>query len=220
MHALWEYLRGVGFDRVPEPIGVLDGEEVLRLVPGDSGGDGWARVVPDEGLQAFARLLRDYHDAVAGFVPPSWARWAVYDGVGETFCHGDFGPWNVVWDGLRPIAILDFDFVGPGPRLDDVAYALEYVAPFRDDAHAQKWQRFPGPPDRARRIDVFAEAYGLPDTTGLVDAVIARQELTGRHVRLLGEAGIEPQRTELAEGGLDALAKQRQWSIDNRALFA
>lgn len=218
MHALLRYLRSVGFDRVPEPLGVVDGEEVLRLVPGDSGADGWARVVPDDGLKAFARLLRDYHEAVAGYVPPEGARWAVHGGPGETFCHGDFGPWNVVWDGLAPVAILDFDFVCPGPRLDDVAYALEYTAPFRDDATAMRWHRFDAPPDRRRRIEVFAEAYGVAGE-GLVDAVIARQELTARHVRMLGEAGVEPQRTEVANGQLEELARRRQWSIDNRELF-
>jgi hypothetical protein len=81
-----------------------------------------------------------------------------------------------------------------------VAYALEYVAPFRDDAQAMRWQGFTGPPARARRIEVFARAYGLDTADGLVDAVIRRQMLTGVRVRELAARGLEPQRTWLAEG--------------------
>src|SRR5262249_40427505 len=151
VHALLAYLHDVGFDRVPRPLGIVDGEEVLSWIPGESGAVGWQQVVPEVGLKALARLLRDYHQAVAGFVAPVGVCWALSDraaGPGELICHGDFGPWNVVWDGPTAVGLLDFDFAQPGDRLDDVAYALEYVAPFRDDAHAVRWQGFTTPPDR------------------------------------------------------------------------
>ncbi|MGV9364612.1 phosphotransferase [Amycolatopsis sp. NPDC003731] len=64
--------------------------------------------------------------------PASGLTW--FTGTGEVVCHGDFGPWNVVWRGGQPVGILDWDYARPAPRLHDVAYALEYVAPFRDDA--------------------------------------------------------------------------------------
>ncbi|MFI7640437.1 phosphotransferase [Nonomuraea sp. NPDC049400] len=48
----------------------------------------------------------------------------------EVICHGDFGPWNIVSRGERPAGILDWDYARPRPRLHDIAYALEYVAPF------------------------------------------------------------------------------------------
>jgi aminoglycoside phosphotransferase (APT) family kinase protein len=169
-----------------------------------------------------ARLLREYHQAVAGFVAPHGACWALSDRPtrpGQLVCHGDFGPWNVVWDGLRPVGLVGFDFAQPGDALDDVAYALEYVAPFRDDAHAMRWQGFPAPPDRAGRIAVFAEEYALTTVDGLVEAVIRRQQLTCLHVRALAERGLEPQRTWVAHGRCDELAARVQWSRDNRALF-
>ncbi|MFC7484511.1 hypothetical protein ACFQX7_37045 [Luedemannella flava] len=100
-----------------------------------------------------------------------------------------------------------------------MAYALEYVAPFRDDAQAMRWQGFTAPPDRARRIAVFADAYGLDTVDGLVDAVIRRQEVTGERVAALAAQGLEPQRTWVAEGCLDKVAAEVQWSKDNRALF-
>jgi hypothetical protein len=204
------------------PLGVVDGQEVLRWIPGDSGAAGWELVVPESGLRALAGLLRDYHQAVAEFAAPPGACWALLDRPaypGEVICHGDFGPWNVVWVGGTPVGLVDFDFAQPGDPLDDVAYALEYVAPFRDDVHAMRWQGFTAPPDRARRISVFAETYGLGTVDGLVDAVIRRQEMTGRRVCALAARGLEPQRTWIAEGWLDKLNAEVSWSKDHRHLF-
>jgi aminoglycoside phosphotransferase (APT) family kinase protein len=208
--------------RVPKPLGVVDGQEVLGFIPGDSGAAGWRRVVPEAGLRAMARLLREYHQAVAGFIAPPDARWALTDepaGAGQVICHGDFGPWNVVWEGLVPVGLVDFDFAQPGVALDDVAYALEYTAPFRDDVQAMRWQGFDARPDRARRIEVFAEEYGLPTVDGLVDAVIRRQEVDRIRVQASAELGLEPQRAWVAEGFCDELAARVHWSRDNRSLF-
>jgi hypothetical protein len=36
---------------------------------------------------------------------------------------------------------LDFEYARPGDPLDDVAFALEYVVPFRDDATCLRWHR-------------------------------------------------------------------------------
>jgi Ser/Thr protein kinase RdoA (MazF antagonist) len=96
-------------------------------------------------------------------------------------CHGDFGPWNVVWRDGAPVGLLDFDFAGPGDRTLDVAYALAYVAPFCSDDEATRWRAYPAPPDRAKRMSIFAEAYGLTDTSGLVDAVIGQTGDQGPH---------------------------------------
>jgi thiamine kinase-like enzyme len=37
--------------------------------------------------------------------------------------------------------LLDFEYARPGDPLDDVAFALEYVVPFRDDATCLRWHR-------------------------------------------------------------------------------
>ncbi|MBV9846814.1 MAG: hypothetical protein JOZ47_17365, partial [Kutzneria sp.] len=93
VHALLEYLHGVGFDRVPKPIRLAEDQEVLSYIPGDSGSAGWSRVIPEQGLRAFATLLREYHDAVRGFTPPADASWALsypVTGAEALVCHGDF----------------------------------------------------------------------------------------------------------------------------------
>ena len=190
VHTLLDYLHDVGFDRAPVPLGVVDGQEVLRFVPGEAGPLGWSRVVPEAGLRAMARLLRDYHQAVAGFVAPVDARWALAEGPagpGQVICHGDVGPWNVVWHGFQPVALVDFDMAQPGEVLDDVAYALEYVAPFRDDAQAMRsagLRKFSDVPGASRCWPTL----GLSSVEGLVEAVIRRQRRTIENVRVLAGA--------------------------------
>ncbi len=76
VHALLDYLEQVGIAHSPRLRDVDEqGREVLSYLPGRSGRHGWANVVPDAGLRAFAQLLRAYHDAVATFAPTvhAWA---------------------------------------------------------------------------------------------------------------------------------------------------
>jgi hypothetical protein len=215
VHALLRHLRSAGFTSVPEPLGISDTVETLSWIPGESGAAGWSRITADSGLQAFARLLRHYHRATEGFAGHAWAFHDRRAEPGEVICHGDFGPWNVVWDGPEPVGLIDFDFAGPDSPLRDVAYALEYSAPFRSDEVAMRWHHFAAPPDRRHRIAVFAEAYGLASTEGLVDAVIERQLLTITQVRDLASRGIEPQREWVEQGYLDELATRVAWSREH-----
>ena len=104
------------------------------------GGHGWAPAATEEGLAAAARLLRSYHDAVRDWQPaiePVWFDGSVgTGGPGHLVCHGDFGPWNLVWDGTSPVGLLDFEYARPGDPLNDVAYACEYFAPSGTTPHA------------------------------------------------------------------------------------
>ena len=213
VYALLRHLHNVGFTKVPRPIGIDEqGREMLAFIPGESGADSWAKIVPDEGLAKFARLLREYHDAVRTFVPPSGTQWAIKEPVRTTddlICHGDFAPWNIVWRDEEPVAIIDWDFAGPGTFMDDVAYALEYATPFRSDEEAIRWLRYDAPPDRPHRIEVFAAAYRLESTAGLVDRVIERQHLDADRVARLAKAGREPQATWVTNGYLDELTARR-----------
>jgi hypothetical protein len=221
VHALLQHLQDVGFRYSPRPGGIdPEGREVLSYITGESGATGWHRVHGEKGLRRFAILLREYHEAVRGFRPRPHAEWAVPPAdPRELICHNDFGPWNVVYDGDDPVGVLDWDLAAPGPRRNDVAYALEYVVPFRDDAAALSWHHFSEVPDRRRRLEVFAEAYGLTTTAGLVDDVIARQRLTVAHVGELAARGLEPQVTWSADGTLDGSRQLVAWAEEHRELF-
>ncbi|MFC6017001.1 aminoglycoside phosphotransferase family protein [Plantactinospora solaniradicis] len=223
IHELLRHLEAVGFPYSPRLLGIdPEGREVLSYIDGESGPASWSRVVDDAGLTAMARLLRDYHEAVAGFRPSvgmTWANRAEPPGPGEVVCHGDFGPWNLVWQGTQPVGILDWDYAWPAPAIHDVAYALEYVAPFRDDRECLRWLRYPAPPNRRRRLERFAEAYGLTSTVGLVDQVISQQQLVLDRARQLATEGREPQVTWQASGGLDEVVQRIRWSREHRVLF-
>jgi aminoglycoside phosphotransferase (APT) family kinase protein len=163
-------------------------------------------------------LLREYHEAVKDFRAD--VEWAVRASEPqEVVCHNDFGPWNLVYDGDDPVGILDWDFAAPGPRGNDIAYALEYAVPFRDDATALSWHHFETVPDRRHRLEVFAEAYGLTSTEGLVESVIARQRLTIVHIEELAARGVEPQASWIADGTLAKSKELVAWAEQNRSLF-
>ena len=227
VHGLLRHLERVGFDGAPRFLGLdPQGRERLGFIPGESGAVGWSKVVPDEGLVAMARLLRRAHEALQGFDPPAQSRWADVVGApgpGEIVRHGDPGPWNVVWRGDRPVALLDWDHAMPGDPLDDVAYALEYVAPFRSDEDAMRWHAFGSPPDRRHRIRVFLEAYGADGSdaylSAMVDRVITEQRRVIERVERLAAAGIQPQGAWAEAGLLPSLRDRGRWSERNRPLF-
>ncbi|WP_203932731.1 aminoglycoside phosphotransferase family protein [Virgisporangium ochraceum] len=229
VHGLLRHLESVGFPYSPRVLGIDDeGREVLTYLEGESGTDGLAKVVDDRGLVAMARLLREYHEAVAGY-RPAGARWALTIATtgaadppspGELICHGDFGPWNLVWRGTEPVGIIDWDYALPHPPLWDVAYALEYVAPFRDDAECLRSLRYPAPPDRRARLERFATAYGLTDLTGLADAVIDQQQSVLDWSLRLADEGHQPFLAWRGSGHFDGVAERVRWSRANRHLFS
>lgn len=233
VHALLARLESVGFDAAPRLIGVDGDTELLTFLPGESGADGWAKVVDEDGLRAAARLLRRYHDAVrmwrqAGPGSLVWADGSIGTGGGEVageigdaeiVCHGDFGPWNLVWDRTDPVGLIDWEYAHVAPALSDVAYALEYAAPFRPDHEAIRWLRYPSPPDRRARIAIFASAYGLPSTEGLVDAVAAEQRRDRALVAALAQRGVARQVAMVAEGYLDELDERITWTAGHRRLL-
>jgi Ser/Thr protein kinase RdoA (MazF antagonist) len=223
VHALLQHLRDQGLTSVPEPVGI-DGEvEAVRFIPGDAGVDAWQHQHGEEGVRSAARLLREIHDASRGFVPPDDAQWALPAEPGAfVVCHGDPGPWNMVWDGPCAVALIDWDLAHPSSAMSDVAYAMEYFTPFRSDAVAcdsADGHHFPTPPDRRARLSAFASAYGLDSTAGLVDRVIDRQAATITKVQYLAEQQVQPQQAWVEEGYLDELRSRLRWSRENRHQF-
>jgi hypothetical protein len=222
VHSFLRHLRDKGLDCVPEPLSLNEETEVLRYIDGESGGDGWKNQHDEQGLRSAAQLLRRIHDASADWVPPQDAVFNTPPSAagGDVFVHGDPGPWNFVWRDGQAIALIDWDFLRPAARIDDVAYALLWFAPMRDDESSLEWHHFPEVPDRRARIDAFLEAYGMPGDVDVAEAVIRRRQATIEHVRFLADQGVEPQRTWVAQGGLEDEAAEIRWIEENRPLFA
>jgi Ser/Thr protein kinase RdoA (MazF antagonist) len=208
VHELLAYLEGVDFP-ASRLLGVEDGCEVLAWIDGDSGKAGWSRIVPEHGVRTWGRFLRSYHDAVRAYRPGADRTWSSGRGAcadGELVCHGDFGPWNAVWRDDVVVGLLDWDHAGPAPVSFDLAYALEYVAPFRPNDVSIRDMAHERPPDRARRIEAFCEGYGVDVPTDPVSLVADQQRQTMALVARLAADGLEPQATWVREGYLIELA--------------
>jgi hypothetical protein len=138
VHALLTYLRAAGFDGAPEPLGIDDkGREVLRFIPGTvAWGEGFRLLQPARDARA-GRLIRDFHDAVAGFVPPADAHWQVSipPDRAEIIAHHGLAQWNLVigdqW------AFIDWDMAALGSRLWDLAWASLGFIPLSADPQLQ-----------------------------------------------------------------------------------
>jgi aminoglycoside phosphotransferase (APT) family kinase protein len=136
----------------------------------------------DDQLRAVFDLLRRYHDAFEG----------------EVICHGDFGPWNLVWRDGMPVGLIDFDFAHRGDPSEDVAYALRTFVSY-GLAEVE-------PTELVRRTRVALDAYAQEfDVPALLAAEFDRvEERCHRH------------------GWHRALAKlpaERAWLEANRRFF-
>ena len=144
VHAVLEHLEAVGFDGAPRFLG-LDGQgrEILSYIPGEvppSAPFG----LSDARLRSAALLVRRFHDATAG---------TSLAAGGEVVRHGDLGPHNMVFDGERAVAIIDWDEdVAPGSRIADVADAVWSCADVCEAAVPVA--------EQARRVRIMCDAYG------------------------------------------------------------
>ena len=89
----------------------------------------------------------------------------------EVICHGDFAPYNCVFDGSRLVGIIDFDTAHPGPRIRDVAYAIYRFAPLTAPGNAAG---FGSLTEQARRTRLFCDEYGEVNRTEVIEAVCRR----------------------------------------------
>ena len=163
MREVLVHLERVGFVEAPRWLGFDEqGRDVLTWIEGDSFGDAERGGLhpylvdtqpcvrfSDVQVAAVMRLLRRYHDTFA---------------EDELVCHGDFGPWNLIWHDGLPVAMIDFDDACRGDRSRDVAYALRTFISFGlvDDA----------PAELARRARAAVAAYG---SSFDLPAILARE---------------------------------------------
>jgi Ser/Thr protein kinase RdoA (MazF antagonist) len=187
-------LERAGFDAAPRWLGFDDqGRDVLSWIDGETLterrqmhpyiGDPPERIMfTDEQVTAVMRLLRRYHDTFGDNV----------------ICHGDFGPWNIVWRGGRPIALIDFDNLYRGDAADDVAYSLRMFIGYGFSTAS--------PPELVRRSGMALEAYGAAFD---VPSILAREyDLAEERCRRNGW------HRQLAK-----LPAERAWLATNKRLF-
>jgi hypothetical protein len=208
VHALLTHLHEAGFRGAPRPLGIdARGREVLTFIPGEvAWPDHFALLGQDSELRRVSRLIREFHDAVAGFTPPPAARWQVLmpaDGE-EIIAHHDLAPWNLVIGGSR-WAFIDWDTAAPGTRLWDLAYAMHGFAPLSANPAVQR-------EDAGRRLRVMADAYGLTGTERLAIIPLLSRRTRAMHDFLARQAaqGTQPWARLWQEGHGDV------WLADTR----
>lgn len=202
VQSLLAHLREMGLQEAPIPFGFDEqGREILSFIPGQVGHDPLPEGLrSDEILVSAARLLRRIHDATVDIAPLSLSGWQapVREPV-EVICHGDFAPYNCVFQQGKLVGVIDFDHAHPGPRSWDLAYALYRFVPLMA----------PGNPDcygtlayQLRRARLFCEAYGLSERTTIASTVRARVAYVAACLRHGAAEGDERMLANIAAGHL------------------
>jgi hypothetical protein len=152
--ALLRHLEQTGFKGAPRALGYDEaGRQVLSFIDGEVSDS--PRDLSLDGVAAVGKLIREYHDATASFVPPPGAVWnvAIPPDSEDLICHHDLAPWNLVRSDNQ-FAFIDWDGAGPGSRLWDLAYAAHGFVPLS-----------PGPQlsdrEAAQRLQALVDGYEL-----------------------------------------------------------
>lgn len=163
-----------GFKYSPRFLGLSDdGQQVLEFMEGRAGSYPLpAALRSDEAVISAARALRSLHEVTSDLateVVEGWMLEAVEPY--EVICHGDFAPYNCVFDESRLVGIIDFDTAHPGPRIRDVAYAIYRFAPLTAPGNAVG---FGSLAEQARRARLFCDEYGEVNRTQVIETVCRR----------------------------------------------
>ena len=199
---------------MPEVVGFDElGNELLTFIPGEVGNYPLSGSIRSErALVSAAKLLRQLHDCSVNFIPKRMTGWMLpaREPV-EVICHGDFAPYNCVFNKDEAIGIIDFDTAHPGSRRWDLAYALYRFAPMTSPTNGDGFGSLRGQLHRAR---LFCDSYGLPSEgrPALPACVIYRLRTLIEFIRsqaLRGDSGcqknVEAGHIEKYEGDINYL---------------
>jgi tRNA A-37 threonylcarbamoyl transferase component Bud32 len=171
---LLHHLEAVEFKGAPQALGVDDhSRDIFSYIEGDVPSDlGW---YDDERLIEAADLIRHYQDATAPIVETATEF--------EVICHNDLSPCNFVFRDGKPVALIDFDSLAPGTRINDIAYAawlwLDLGNSEIDAA------------EQIRRLQLFVDGYGGKRSLAAVTrSILARQRLLIEAGRKMGNANL------------------------------
>jgi Ser/Thr protein kinase RdoA (MazF antagonist) len=220
------HLEAAGFAGAPRHLGVdRQGRDVLSFVDGEVAGRPWPAWVADgERLASVARLLRQYHDAVAPLGVPAWAEAipvAAADGLPDRIAgapelvgHRDVTPENVVFQDGRAAALIDFDLVGPTTRVEDLTNLLLWWGAWMPPGDREPVLRDADPTARAR---IVLDAYGLEDRSAILPVSVNLAERSWHLMRWRAEHLGGGWARMWAEGVGDRILRRRAWLEQQRA---
>lgn len=203
---LLAHLEASGFDGAPKHLGLDEaGRDTFTYI------HGWVPAkfqrFSDLQIRGAGLLLRGLHDATRG---------SELTGEHAAVCHHDPGPNNVVFQGDRPVAFIDFDSAAPGDPMHDFGYlAWTWCVSSRPDRQPAERQ--------AAQLRLLVDAYGMDsvDRADVVEATLTQVERSisiwrERHEGLDGPAAAGPPFA-------DRLAwsrRERTYLKTHRAIFA
>lgn len=183
---LLKYLEKVGCPYVPRYLGVDEkGREILSYIDGVVPGNDYPEIEgymwSDVVLVELAKLLRNFHDATVGFTTSETSSNDYPEkSLHEVICHNDVALYNVVFKDKLPVGIIDFDMVGLGPRIWDIAYTLYTSVPLAgfmpsgEDYTVVEYNKTDHASTRKERIKLFFDSYGMNVPANLREWVISR----------------------------------------------
>jgi hypothetical protein len=202
VHRLLAHLRAKGIHEVPEPLGFDEkGREILTFIPGIVGNDPLPEFLrTDEILVSAALLLRRVHDATVDIAQTWLMGWQspTREPV-EVICHGDFAPYNCVFNNRSLTGVIDFDHAHPGNREWDLAYALYRFAPMTHPANPDGYGTTL---EQSRRVRLFCEAYGLKDSSTIIQSVMLRLVYMADYLRQGAAKGDSRMQSNIEAGHL------------------
>ncbi|WP_246293878.1 phosphotransferase [Paenibacillus planticolens] len=159
----------------------------MTYISGEVPGNKYPKLEPymwsDETLMGLARLLRRFHDSSQELTLNTEDRWQLSyadDAEHEVICHNDAALYNIVFQNGAPVALIDFDMAGPGPRMWDIAYTiytsipLASFAPDPFSGTTVAYQNEIHAAERRRRIHLFFESYGILVPNNLQQWILQR----------------------------------------------
>jgi hypothetical protein len=229
---LLRHVEREGFAGAPRALGIDDqGREVLSYIEGEV--PGGSDFIADEGgrfdrrlpdyvwrddvLGHLGALIRGYHDAAATF-PWAGREWCFDPRPPvETVCHNELLPTNTVFRADVPVAFIDWDTAAPAPRAWDLGIAAWRWVPFARDEKCRAIGVPTGIGDKARRLRLFLDAYGVEPSVEIVQAGIERmQGFLGQQREFLAR-GYEWERELERRGVLDETAREILWVEEHAA---
>lgn len=208
VHELLDFLAGAGLPCIPRVLGVDDrGREILTYLPGHVV-DTYREPLRDAQIRSAMGWLRRYHTVVAGF-PRSSRRWRFVERAlapGEIICHHDSALYNMAFDGDELAGVFDWDVVGPGVPLDDVAIFAWNTSMLFPDVDAA---------EVAHLLHTVADGYGRLDPHAVLDHVVVR--MTGAADRIAAaQAAGDPGMLRLGTIGEPAATRARLVTLGAR----
>lgn len=223
IHALLDHLHRNGFTQVPKAIGLDEkSREIISFLPGTVATYPLSEaMLSDRTLTTVAETLRLYHDATANFVPPEdveW-QWPAHE-PREVLCHNDFCPYNLMWDGDHLVGVIDFDTASPGPRVWDMAYTAYRFVPLTGPDNPDV--PYPGIGEQRRRLDLFCDAYGVPEINAarVVATTVRRLRELVAFIVDQATAGDAAQQAVLDRGDTKIYERDIAYLERNEAAFA